>query len=218
MSQVRIGVCVARLRIISALVSEQIHYSLSQQLRPFAASSAAEGRNRSDGLRVEDAPSARAIIEHLSPEERLRLQSALLDANTKTNTSADSGKCDVKIERQQMKQLFIVNTLPFIGFGFLDNFLMIVAAEYIEHSLGVLLAISTMAAAGLGHIVADVAGIGLSHYVQFLASKTRVKHPVLTAEQLNSPLARKIVNLARLVGLVLGCLIGMIPLLFYENP
>lgn len=32
-----------------------------------------------------------------------------------------------------MKQLFIVNTLPFIGFGFLDNFLMIVAAEYIEH-------------------------------------------------------------------------------------
>lgn len=57
--------------------------------------------------------------------------------------------------------------------------------EFIFKSLGVLLAISTMAAAGLGHIVADVAGIGLSHYVQFLASKTRVKHPVLTAEQVH---------------------------------
>uniref|UniRef100_A0A915BYL0 Transmembrane protein 65 n=1 Tax=Parascaris univalens TaxID=6257 RepID=A0A915BYL0_PARUN len=172
MSQIRRGFSMTRLKIISAHICEQIHYSLIQQFRPFT-----------DGLRVEDAPSARAIIEHLSPEERLRLQSALLDANTKANTSADNGKCDVKIERQEMKQLFVVNTLPFIGFGFLDNFLMIVAAEYIEQSLGVLLAISTMAAAGLGHIVADVAGIGLSHYVQFLASKTRAKHPVLTAEQ-----------------------------------
>uniref|UniRef100_A0A915BXG6 Transmembrane protein 65 n=1 Tax=Parascaris univalens TaxID=6257 RepID=A0A915BXG6_PARUN len=187
MSQIRRGFSMTRLKIISAHICEQIHYSLIQQFRPFTArikaSSATEGRNRLDGLRVEDAPSARAIIEHLSPEERLRLQSALLDANTKANTSADNGKCDVKIERQEMKQLFVVNTLPFIGFGFLDNFLMIVAAEYIEQSLGVLLAISTMAAAGLGHIVADVAGIGLSHYVQFLASKTRAKHPVLTAEQ-----------------------------------
>ena len=32
----------------------------------------------------------------------------------------------------QTRQLFVVNTLPFIGFGMLDNMIMIVAGEYID--------------------------------------------------------------------------------------
>lgn len=35
--------------------------------------------------------------------------------------------------------------LPFIGFGFLDNFLMIVAGAYIEIGIGAVFTISTMA-------------------------------------------------------------------------
>jgi hypothetical protein len=42
----------------------------------------------------------------------------------------------------------IINALPFIGFGFLDNFTMIIAGDYIEHSIGIVMTISTMAAAG----------------------------------------------------------------------
>lgn len=34
--------------------------------------------------------------------------------------------------REQLKQLFIINSVPFVGFGFLDNVIMIVAGEYID--------------------------------------------------------------------------------------
>jgi hypothetical protein len=50
--------------------------------------------------------------------------------------------------------------LPFVGFGFLDNFIMIVAGESIETFLGASLVISTMAAAALGNTLSDVFGIG----------------------------------------------------------
>lgn len=32
----------------------------------------------------------------------------------------------------QVKALFLVNALPFIGFGFLDNMIMIIAGNYID--------------------------------------------------------------------------------------
>jgi len=53
----------------------------------------------------------------------------------------------------QLRQLFTINTIPFIGFGFLDNAIMVLAGEYIDQSLGTLLCISTMAAAALGNII-----------------------------------------------------------------
>lgn len=42
----------------------------------------------------------------------------------------------------------LINSLPFVGFGFLDNFTMIIAGDYIETSFGAIMTISTMAAAG----------------------------------------------------------------------
>ena len=47
----------------------------------------------------------------------------------------------------QLRQLAIFQAMPFIGFGFLDNFIMIVAGEYIDMHIGATLSISTMAAA-----------------------------------------------------------------------
>jgi Transmembrane protein 65 len=47
----------------------------------------------------------------------------------------------------------IINALPFVGFGFLDNFTMIIAGDYIEHTLGIFMSISTMAAAALGKLM-----------------------------------------------------------------
>lgn len=55
---------------------------------------------------------------------------------------------------------FVVNGVPFIGFGFLDNFFMIIAGDYIESSIGVYMAISTMAAAALGNTISDIFGLG----------------------------------------------------------
>lgn len=66
----------------------------------------------------------------------------------------------MKIHINFMIIVFIFNTIPFIGFGILDNGIMIVAGEYIDSTLGVMLGISTMAAAGFGNIISDIAGVG----------------------------------------------------------
>ncbi|VDM52298.1 unnamed protein product [Angiostrongylus costaricensis] len=117
----------------------------------------------------------------------------------------------------QTRALFVFNTLPFVGFGFLDNMIMIVAGQYIDQKLGTLLCLSTMAAAAFGNLISDVAGIGLAHYVESFFNKLGVKHPVLTSEQLSSARARWTTNGARAFGLSIGCIIGMFPLLFYDG-
>ena len=62
----------------------------------------------------------------------------------------------------QLWVLFIAGAVPFVGFGFLDNAIMLTAGDAIEVNLGVTLGIGTLAAAGLGNLFSDVAGLGLS--------------------------------------------------------
>jgi hypothetical protein len=61
---------------------------------------------------------------------------------------------------EDLKALAIIYGLPFVGFGFVDNFIMIIAGDYIDLTLGVSLGISSMAAAGIGNTISDVAGLG----------------------------------------------------------
>ncbi|EPB73918.1 hypothetical protein ANCCEY_06980 [Ancylostoma ceylanicum] len=83
--------------------------------------------------------------------------------------------------------------------------------------LGTMLCLSTMAAAALGNLISDVAGVGLAHYVESMFHKIGLKHPVLTSEQLESSRARWTTHSARAFGLTIGCLVGMFPLLFFNN-
>jgi hypothetical protein len=80
-----------------------------------------------------------------------------------------------------MKVLSLValsTAIPAVGFGFVDNFLMIIAGDYIDVTIGVTLGISTMAAAGLGNMVSDWGGIGLQGFIeQKLAGKVRRIYP-----------------------------------------
>lgn len=48
-------------------------------------------------------------------------------------------------------RVFTASAIPFVGFGFLDNLIMILAGDYIDAKLGAAFAISTMAAAGVAH-------------------------------------------------------------------
>lgn len=79
----------------------------------------------------------------------------------------------------------ISNAIPFIGFGFLDNFIMIVAGDQIEIILSKKFPISTMTAAALGNTISDIIGIGSVHYVERFAQSVGFKAPKLTPMQLN---------------------------------
>jgi len=62
---------------------------------------------------------------------------------------------------------------------------MIVAGTHIEMSIGIILGISTMAAAALGNLVSDLAGLGLAGYVEALASRLGLSIPDLTPKQVD---------------------------------
>ncbi|XP_076653604.1 uncharacterized protein LOC143359516 isoform X2 [Halictus rubicundus] len=106
----------------------------------------------------------------------------------------------------------IANAIPFIGFGFLDNFIMIIAGDQIELMLNKRFPISTMTAAALGNTVSDIIGIGSVHYVEVLAQKVGFEAPKLTNIELNLPKTKLAANMGRVVGVTIGCLIGMSPI------
>lgn len=52
--------------------------------------------------------------------------------------------------RAELRNLFIASSIPMIGFGFMDNFVMIQAGQYIDSTLGVTLGLATLTAAAAG--------------------------------------------------------------------
>uniref|UniRef100_A0A1B0CS59 Uncharacterized protein n=1 Tax=Lutzomyia longipalpis TaxID=7200 RepID=A0A1B0CS59_LUTLO len=117
----------------------------------------------------------------------------------------------------QKLQLIVINGLPFIGFGFLDNFMMIVCGDYIEQTLGGYMCLSTMAAAGLGNTISDVVGLGSAVYVERMCESIGFKVPPLSKFQLEMKESRRSASFGRILGITIGCLIGMVPLLFIDT-
>uniref|UniRef100_A0A8D0W7F2 Transmembrane protein 65 n=1 Tax=Sus scrofa TaxID=9823 RepID=A0A8D0W7F2_PIG len=98
----------------------------------------------------------------------------------------------------QLRYVFIHNAIPFIGFGFLDNAIMIVAVT-----------------AALGNLVSDLAGLGLAGYVEALASRLGLSIPDLTPKQVDMWQTRVSTHLGKAVGVTIGCILGMFPLIFF---
>ena len=49
-----------------------------------------------------------------------------------------------------LRTLFVASAVPMVGFGAMDNFVMIQAGQYIDSTLGVQLGLATMTAAAAG--------------------------------------------------------------------
>lgn len=83
----------------------------------------------------------------------------------------------------QLRGVFIASAIPFVGFGFLDNFLMILAGDAIDATLCVAFGFSTMAAAALGNTISDIAGVFSGGVVEDWARKMGIEMPPLSHEQ-----------------------------------
>ena len=59
-----------------------------------------------------------------------------------TAVDADTGAASSRPTAEQLRLVFVHQMLPFIGFGFLDNLIMILAGEYLDVTIGVTLGIS----------------------------------------------------------------------------
>lgn len=173
---------------------------------------------------LSDKERVRNFVTLLDPEERKALLEELTLQQPATATPLSPSPIDTDQAHahdpptySQLQALAIHASLPFVGFGFLDNLIMIIAGDYIDLTLGVTLGISTMAAAGLGNALSDVAGVGSAYYVERIADKVGVKAPKLSLVQLQMPRTRWATQIGRAIGVAIGCIIGMFPLLFIPH-
>jgi putative methionine-R-sulfoxide reductase with GAF domain len=104
-----------------------------------------------------------------------------------------------------------------IGFGFMDNLVMITAGEAIDSTFGVAFGLSTMAAAGLGQCCSDVVGVTSGGIVDATISKLRVPQHGLGPNQLDLRVCRMWSTAGAAIGVLAGCLLGMSCLLFIDT-
>ncbi|KAM9310814.1 transmembrane protein 65-like [Pholidichthys leucotaenia] len=158
---------------------------------------------------------AKEFIYSLHPSERTCL---LRELHRFESIAIAQGQLEVAPPTAaQLRYVLLHNAIPFVGFGFLDNCIMIVAGTQIELSIGVVLGISTMAAAALGNLVSDLAGLGLAGYVEALASRLGMQIPDLSPKQADMWQTRVSSHTGKAIGVGIGCILGMFPLLFFKD-
>lgn len=117
----------------------------------------------------------------------------------------------------QLRSLFVCSAVPFVVFGFADNSLMLLFGEAIEVFAGSRLGISTMAAAALGNLFSDAMGIGIGKRVEALFERWGVLDVAITDAQRGHAKARRADRWSAVVGIAVGCILGMWPLLLFDE-
>ncbi|ETW05578.1 hypothetical protein H310_03322 [Aphanomyces invadans] len=114
----------------------------------------------------------------------------------------------------QLRLVMLASGIPFIGFGVVDNLIMLLAGDFLETNIRLMLPISLVGAVGLGNCVADVAGLSLGGVIESFARKLGIQDPQLSSTQARMPHVRAISYASQAIGISFGCLVGMFPLLF----
>jgi len=122
---------------------------------------------------------------------------------------------DVPMPRtKQLLSMFAFVAVPFFGFGFADNAIMILCGDIIDAQLGAVMGLSTLAAAALGNWISDVCGLGLGDVIERSAPRLGLTDGKLTPAQEKLQVAKFTTLAGKLIGISLGCFAGMLPLLF----
>lgn len=107
--------------------------------------------------------------------------------------------------------------VPMIGFGFMDNTVMIHAGHAIDLTMGVTFGLSTMAAAACGQICSDVAGVSFGGVIEAAARALGLPTPGFTEAQMARADVKRIGLLGAVFGVILGCSLGLCNLLLIDT-
>uniref|UniRef100_G1KJI6 Transmembrane protein 65 n=1 Tax=Anolis carolinensis TaxID=28377 RepID=G1KJI6_ANOCA len=87
--------------------------------------------------------------------------------------------------------VFFHNAIPFVGFGFFDNAIMIAAVSHFT--------------------------FWLAGYIEAMASRLGLSIPDLTPKQADMWQTRLSAHVGKAIGVTIGCLLGMFPLFFFGD-
>lgn len=114
-------------------------------------------------------------------------------------------------------KLGVRTATPFFGFGLCDNVIMIFVGDAIDSTFGVTMGFSTMIAAGFGQAVSDGSGVTIQSLLERWSDRLGLPNPGLTPEQRDSSRVSWATQLFRTVGIVAGCLCGLVPVIIFDT-
>ncbi|CAK0802505.1 unnamed protein product, partial [Prorocentrum cordatum] len=129
---------------------------------------------------------------------------------------AEDDPASGKPTARQLRRHFVQSMVPMVGFGFMDNTVMIHAGNAIDLTLGVTLGLSTLAAAACGQICSDVAGVTFGGAIESAAMKLGLPSPGFTEEQRRESIVKRLHILGSVVGVICGCSLGLVNLLLID--
>jgi Transmembrane protein 65 len=153
----------------------------------------------------------------------LHQQQQTMNAASHVTQAASSKTASVlhnhdNIKMSDLRALFIASSIPMIGFGFMDQFVLIQAGGYIDATFGISFGLATLSAAAAGQVVSDVSGVVFGGALErFLTTNTSwLRTPNITQLQRQLPICRNVSMLGAIVGVIIGCAIGATSLLFVD--
>mmetsp|Transcript_44402 Transcript_44402/g.105180 ORF Transcript_44402/g.105180 Transcript_44402/m.105180 type:complete len:344 (+) Transcript_44402:88-1119(+) len=121
------------------------------------------------------------------------------------------------LKQGQLRKHFVASAVPMIGFGFMDNSVMLHAGNAIDLTLGVTFGLSTLASAACGQACSDVAGVLFGGFVEGVAKRMGLPEPGFTAEEENLPVVKRVEVAGGVIGVFTGCCMGLLNLFIIDT-
>jgi hypothetical protein len=104
-----------------------------------------------------------------------------------------------------------------IGFGFMDQTIMLHAGNVIDCTIGVTFGLSTLTAAAIGQVCSDASGVLFGGTLESLFLSLGLPKAGLSALQRSLPLVRRVQLAGSLIGVITGCCLGLVNLVFIDT-
>ncbi|WKY02663.1 hypothetical protein Q1695_016153 [Nippostrongylus brasiliensis] len=166
---------------------------------------------------VRDSKDAKKLAEELDGSER-RLIFDAIRKKMADQYMEHKRLGNAEIHTDDLLMIWYVSFAPAFAYGFIDSALLILAGQSIDSTIATYYGMTVMGAAALANVLTNV--ILFQSQVQFesLIAKLGLKYPVLSTEQMFSKVVARVTIWAKALGILLGSVCGLFPLLFYDNP
>jgi hypothetical protein len=119
--------------------------------------------------------------------------------------------------RQQLVRAFFNAAIPMVGFGFMDQTVMLQAGNAIDCSIGVTFGLSTLTAAAFGQVCSDASGVLFGGTLESLAARAGLPKAGLSSAQRKLKIVKHTKFVGGFCGVIVGCILGLVNLFFIDT-
>lgn len=192
-------------KLSPSIIKVTINRCCSKRLKS-TASTASASRNRN--TIYTNRPNNTSLI--LTKQQRHKKSTMIVDGRPVIETKTKTRKSTIEqLSSDQIRSIFLSAAIPMVGFGFMDNFVMITAGQAIDNTLGIRFGLATMTAAAMGQVISDVSGV---MFGDTLGRLFNISSAQLTTSQKKLKLVSRTRLLGAVIGVTVGCCLGAVAL------